>query len=249
MPSRAETIRGYVFGLHGHWQALQARKNSGAALDSGPVDIAIRYRYNPDVDSLTAMVPAVMPMVLMMIPAMLAALSVVREKELGSIINLYVTPTTRLEFILGKQLPYIVLAMLSFGLLTGVAVGFFGVPLTGSLVALATAALIYVTATTAMGLLISAFMRSQIAAIFGTAVLTLLPVMSFSGMITPVASLRGAGRVIGELYPTTHFLIIVRGVFSKALGFSQLAGSFWALLLSVPVLLALAVVLLPRQGR
>ncbi|WP_423820654.1 ribosome-associated ATPase/putative transporter RbbA [Salinisphaera sp. SPP-AMP-43] len=249
MPSRAETIRGYVLGLHQQWQASQARDSGQAALNAGRVEVALRYRYNPDVDSLTAMVPAVMPMIVMMIPAMLAAVSVVREKELGSIINLYVTPTTRLEFVLGKQLPYIALAMLSFVLLCLVAVGFFGVPLTGSVIALATAALIYAAATTAMGLLISAFIRSQIAAIFGTAVLTLLPVMSFSGMITPVTSLRGAGRIIGELYPTTHFLIIVRGVFSKGLGFSQLAGAFWALLLSVPVLLALAVMLLPRQAR
>ncbi|MGN8159402.1 ribosome-associated ATPase/putative transporter RbbA [Salinisphaera sp. SWV1] len=249
MPSRAETVRGYVQGMHQHWLAHLARQAGRGRAAAGRVDIQTRYRYNPDVESLTAMVPGVIPMLLMLIPAMLAALSVVREKELGSITNFYVTPTTRLEFVLGKQLPYVVLAMLNFALLTLLAVTLFGVPLKGSLVALTAAALIYVTSATALGLLISTFMRSQIAAIFGTAVLTLLPAVSFSGMINPVSSLEGAGRVIGEIYPTAHFVTIARGTFSKGLGFADLYGSFWPLLLSVPVLLALTVVLLGKQAR
>ena len=185
----------------------------------------------------------------MLIPAMLAALSVVREKELGSIINFYVTPTTRLEFLLGKQLPYIVLSALSFLLLTALAVTVFGVAIKGSFVALATAALLYVSAATAIGLLISSFMRSQIAAIFGTAVITILPAVNFSGMMDPVSSLEGMGKVIGELYPTTHFLTISRGTYSKALEFADLTASFTPLLIATPILLGLAVILLKKQAR
>jgi ribosome-dependent ATPase len=195
------------------------------------------------------MVPAVIPLLLMLIPAMLAVLSVVREKELGSITNFYVTPTTRLEFLLGKQLPYIVLSFLSFLLLTLLAVTVFGVPLKGSFLTLAAGALLYVTAATATGLLISTFMRSQIAAIFGTAVLTILPAVNFSGMIDPVSSLEGVGRLIGEIYPTTHFLIIARGTFSKALNFSDLHASFVPLAVAVPVLIGLAAALLKKQER
>jgi ribosome-dependent ATPase len=123
----------------------------------------VRYRYNPDVESLNAMVPAVIPLLLMLIPAMLTALGVVREKELGSIINLYVTPVTRLEFLLGKQLPYIALGMLNFVLLLIAAVFVFDVPLKGSLLALLTGGLLYISCATAMGLLMSTFTRSQIA--------------------------------------------------------------------------------------
>ncbi|MFD0986356.1 ribosome-associated ATPase/putative transporter RbbA [Methyloligella solikamskensis] len=249
MPTRAETIRGYVEGMHSHWLATKARETGAGAGFQPLAEIETRFRYNPDVESLVAIVPAVVPLLLMMIPAMLAALSVVREKELGSIVNFYVTPTTKLEFLLGKQLPYIVLSMAGFVVLTLLAVFFFGVPLKGSALLLTLAALIYVTASTAMGLLISSFMRSQIAAIFGTAILTMLPAASFSGMIDPVSSLEGFGRMIGEIYPTTYFLTIVRGIFSKSLGFGDLDTAFLALAASVPVLLALSALFLRKQER
>jgi ribosome-dependent ATPase len=249
MPTRAETVRGYVQGIHAHWLATRAREAGYGEALSGLVNIETRFRYNPDVKSLVAMVPAVIPLLLMLIPAMLAALSVVQEKELGSITNFYVTPTTRLEFLLGKQLPYVVLSFLSFLLLTLLAVTVFGVPLKGSFLTLAAGALLYVGAATAVGLLISTFMRSQIAAIFGTAVLTILPAANFSGMIDPVSSLEGVGRVIGEIYPTTHFLTIARGTFSKALNFSDLHAAFVPLALAVPVLIGLSAALLKKQER
>jgi ribosome-dependent ATPase len=178
---------------------------------------------------------------------MLAALSVVREKELGSVVNLYVTPVTRLEFLLGKQLPYVALGMLNFLLLVVLAVTVFEVPLKGSFVAATTGALLYVIRATAMGLLISTFMHSQIAAIFGTAILTILPATQFSAMIDPVSSLEGAGALIGQIYPTTHFLTISRGIFSKALGFADLYRSFIPLLIAIPVLIGLSVALLKKQ--
>jgi ribosome-dependent ATPase len=180
---------------------------------------------------------------------MLTALSVVREKELGSIVNLYVTPVTRLEFLLGKQIPYLALAMLNFLLLPALAVFVFKAPMTGSFTALSTGALWYVCAATTLGMVISTFMRSQIAAIFGTAILTILPAVQFSGMLDPVSSLEGAGAVIGKIYPTTHFLTIARGTFSKALGFADLQASFIPLLLAVPILIGLGAVLLKKQER
>ncbi|AKV98293.1 MULTISPECIES: ribosome-associated ATPase/putative transporter RbbA [Marinobacter] len=249
MPTRGETVRGYVQGIHAHWLATKAREAGYGEALAGLVNIETRFRYNPDVKSLVAMVPAVIPLLLMLIPAMLAALSVVREKELGSITNFYVTPTTRLEFLLGKQFPYVVLSFLSFLLLTLLAVTVFGVPLKGSFLTLAVGALLYVGAATAVGLLISTFMRSQIAAIFGTAVLTILPAANFSGMIDPVSSLEGMGRLIGEVYPTTHFLTIARGTFSKALNFSDLHAAFLPLALAVPVLIGLSAALLKKQER
>jgi ribosome-dependent ATPase len=247
MPQRAETVRGYAQGIHAQWLATMARQTFGAAALTVPATIETRFRYNPDVESLVSMVPAVIPLLLMLIPAMLTALSVVREKELGSIVNLYVTPVTRLEFLLGKQLPYVALAMLNFFLLTALAVFMFGVPLKGSFLTLAAAALLYVLAATAIGLVISTFMKSQIAAVFGTAILTILPAVAFSGMIDPVSSLEGAGALIGKYYPTTHFLTIARGTFSKSLGISDLYSSFVPLLIAIPILIALGAVLLKKQ--
>lgn len=244
MPSRAETVRGYVQGIHQHWLAETfPHLASNAILPN----IETRFRYNPDVRSLPAMVPAVIPLLLMMLPAMLAALSVVREKELGSIINLYVTPVTRAEFLLGKQIPYIVLAMVNYFAMCLLAVTLFQVPMTGSFVVLTLATLVYVVCSTGMGLLFSALTRSQIAALFLTMIGTLLPAVQYSGLTNPVSAMEGAGRFIGEIYPSSHMFVISRGVFSKALGMSDLYPYFWPLLIAVPVILGLAILMLKKQ--
>ncbi len=240
MPMRAETVQGYVQALHAQWL-------NSASRATGPAEVVIRYRYNPDVKSLVAMVPGVMPMLLLLIPAMLTALSIVREKELGTIVNFYVTPTSRLEFLLGKQLPYVALALFNFLLLAVLAVTLFGVPLKGSLPTLFAGGSLYVIAATAMGLLMSSFMRSQVAAIFGTSIATMIPAAQYSGIIDPVSSLKGFGALIGQIYPTTHFVTIARGTFSKALGFGDLQASFVPLVLAIPVLIGLCVVFLKKQ--
>ncbi len=247
MPQRAETVQGYVQGMHAHWLSRVSAESVGEEILAAPGTIETRFRYNPDIKSLVAMVPAVIPLLLMLIPAMLAALAVVREKELGSITNLYVTPVTRLEFLLGKQLPYIALGMLNYVLLVALAIVIFRVPFTGSFLASTLGAFLYITCATALGLLISTFMRSQIAAIFGTAILTLMPATQFSGMIDPVSSLEGFGAVVAQVYPTTHFLTISRGTFSKGLGFRDLGESFLPLLIAVPIILGLSVALLKKQ--
>jgi ribosome-dependent ATPase len=232
--------------MHQLWLLDMATHRLGLP-QSAASTLETRYRYNPDVKSLPAMVPAVLPLLLMMIPAMLAALSVVREKELGSIINLYVTPVTRSEFLLGKQLPYIVLAMFNFLLMSALAVTVFGVPITGSFAALTLAALIFVVCSTGFGLLASTFTRSQAAAMFATVIATMLPCVQYAGLINPVSSLEGIGAVIGHVYPAAFFLTICRGVFSKGLGLSNLASSFWPLLAAVPVILGLSIMLLKKQ--
>ena len=247
MPSRAETIRAYVQGIHAQWLQTQARERH--LPDPTLATIEIRFRYNPDVKSIVSIVPAVIPLLLMLIPAMLAALAIVREKELGSITNFYVTPTTRMEFLLGKQIPYVILSLLSFVLLLALAEFVFRVPVKGSYLALFLGAILYVMASTALGILISSFMRSQIAALFATAVLTLLPATQFSGLIDPVSSLEGGGRLIGEIYPTTHFVVISRGTFSKALHFRDLTDAFVPLALAWPILFGLSAALLRKQER
>ncbi|WP_375738867.1 ribosome-associated ATPase/putative transporter RbbA [Pseudomonas boanensis] len=246
MPTRASTVQGYVQGMHADYLRELVRNSSGAVLPAS-AGIELRYRYNPDVESIQAMVPAVIPLLLIMIPAMLTALGVVREKELGSITNLYVTPVSKLEFLLGKQLPYIALGMFNFLLMGLLAVMVFGVPLKGSLPTLLAGALLYVCVSTGIGLLMSTFIRSQIAAVFGVAIATMVPAIQFSGLVHPVSSLEGGAALMGKIYPTAYFLVISRGVFSKALGFADLAPYFVPLLVAVPLLTLLSVWALKKQ--
>ena len=247
MPVRAEVIQGYVQLLHLQWLQDQVTKLFGKQTLAGETQIEIRYRYNPGFESLIAMVPAVIPLLLLVIPANLATLSVVREKELGSIVNFYVTPVTRLEFIFGKQVPYIVLGMVNFFFLIAFGMAVFHVPFTGDFPTFVLAGLLYVTIATGIGLLISAFMKSQVAAIFATTVVTMVPAVHYSGLIDPVSSIGGGARLIGEIFPTSFFITIARGVFSKGLGFSDLQPDLIPLAVTAPLLLMAAGLLLKKQ--
>jgi ribosome-dependent ATPase len=247
MPYRGETIRGYVNSVHlDHLRDLARRK--GVAIPA-LAELELRYRYNQGFVSIVAMMPAVIPLLLVMLPAMLTALGVVREKELGSITNLYVTPVTRTEFLLGKQLPYVALAMLSYLSLVALAVFVFRVPVKGSFLGLMLGALLYVAATTAMGLVFSSFTNTQVAAVTSAAILTMVPTISFSGLTRPVSSLEGPGALIGQIFPASYFITLCRGAFSKGLAFHELLPQMLAIGAFIPVYVLLSLALLRKQGR
>ena len=248
-PSRAATIQGYVAGVHGSAMRQQAVQQGLASNRTQLISIQQRFQYNPTFESIYAMVPAVPSILLMLIPAILMAVSVVREKELGSITNFYVTPTTRLEFLLGKQLPYIVIAFLNFAMLTAMAVFLFGVPIKGSLAGLIVCAALYVTAVTGLGLLISSFTSSQVAAVFVTTVVTILPTVQFSGLMQPVSTLEGGARLMGTLWPTTYYMHASVGAFTKGLPFGEMSGDMLALAAFMPVLTLLTAASLKKQER
>ncbi|WP_096701116.1 ribosome-associated ATPase/putative transporter RbbA [Magnetospirillum sp. 15-1] len=248
MPFRAETVEGYVTGLHRQFLNALAREN-GITMPPEPVQVETRFRYNQAFRSVEAMVPAVIGLLLVFIPAILMALGIVREKELGSITNFYVTPTSRFEFLAGKQVPYVVLGMVNFVLMVMMAVLLFNVPIRGSLTGLSLGALAYVTATTGIGLLMSSFTRTQISALFGTAVITIMPATQFSGMLQPVSSLEGGARAVGTFFPTTYFLKISVGAFTKGLGLTDLAPFIAVLVLFAPALWGLSMALLRKQER
>jgi ribosome-dependent ATPase len=248
MPFRAQTIRGYLQAMHQLYLTDPAVTTTVPS-SAPPADIEIRYKYNQDFDSIYAMVPANLSLMLALFPAILMALAIVREKELGSITNLYVTPVTRLEFLVGKQLPYIAIAMINFAMMFLMALFIFQVPLKGSFLVLLLGVLIYVTTTTAYGMLISAFTSTQIAALFGTAILTVLPATQFAGMMTPVSSLTGSAHIMGLAFPMTYFVPISAGTFTKGLGFKDLSGDIVSLAIFVPALLVLNLLLLRKQER
>lgn len=247
MPFRAETIHGYVEGIHQRYLAEHSKRDVGNANQAQPMQIEARYRYNQDFKSIFSMVPSVIALLLMFIPAVLMAVGVVREKELGSITNLYVTPVSRLEFLLGKQLPYVGLGMVNFILMTAMALFWFGVPIRGNEFTLLLGAVLFVFATTGLGLLISSFTSTQIAALFGTAIITMVPSVMFSGMMQPVSSLEGAPEVLSVIIPTSHFMSISVGTFTKGLGFAALYPELLHLALFFPVLTVLSMLLLKKQ--
>jgi ribosome-dependent ATPase len=248
MPFRAETIRGYLQGMHQLYLADPTITTS-TAVAPAPSEIEIRFKYNQDFDSIFAMVPSNIALLLGLFPAILMALAIVREKELGSITNLYVTPVTRIEFLLGKQLPYIAVAMANFTLMLLMALFVFHVPLKGSFPTLLLGVLIYVTAMTAYGMLISVFTSTQIAALFGTAILTVLPATQFAGMMTPVSSLAREAQIMGHAFPMTYFVPISVGTFTKGLGILELWTDVAGLAVFVPVLALLSVLMLRKQER
>jgi ribosome-dependent ATPase len=249
MPFRGETILGYVEGVHAKYLQALAREQPGAVSAAPAADIVVRYRYNPSFESIYAMVPSVPAILLIMIPAVLMAVSVAREKELGSITNFYVTPTTRLEFLLGKQLPYIAIAMLNYVVLTVMGLVVFQVPLKGSGLALTVGALLYVTATTGIGLLVSAFTSSQVAAVIATTILAIVPTVQFSGLLQPVSTLDSGAKFIGSVWPATYYMHLSVGAFTKGLEAPDLWPDLVALAAFIPVLTIVSALALKKQER
>lgn len=244
---RAGTIEGYVEG--GHIVYLKKRATD-AGIDpstTSNVTLVPRYRYNPSFESIFSMGPKTPAMLLLLIPAILMAVSMAREKEIGTITNFHVTPTSRLEFLIGKQLPYVGIGMLNFAILTLLVVFLFQVPLKGSLLALILGAFLFVFASTGFGLLVSSVTKSQVAAVFATTILSLLPTVQFSGMIQPTSTLEGSGRLIGTIWPATYYMHLSVGAFTKGLNFSDLIGDLIILAIFGPVFVVMAAAFLKKQ--
>jgi ribosome-dependent ATPase len=248
MPFRAETVRSYIQGIAQTYLEHQvARGRIEGAAPSLPITISARFRYNQAFKSIYHSVPSVLMVVLLAIPAMMTAVGVVREKETGSIANFRSTPITRLEFLTGKQLPYLVIAFVSFLTLLLMGIYLFGVPVKGSWGALFAGTLIYLYVATAFGLLVSCFTSSQIAAIFTTLVLSLVAAINFAGLMVPVSSLSGMAYVFGLGFPSGWFELISLGTFTKGLGFNDVWMDMAILVAFGSVYLAAATALLRKQ--
>ncbi|WP_417678820.1 ribosome-associated ATPase/putative transporter RbbA [Pseudodonghicola sp.] len=245
MPFRAQTARSYALGLLNQFSdEVKAELGTSGTVS---VDIETRYLFNQAFKSANAMVPSMMMLILMLIPAIMSAISVVREKETGTIANFRSTPVTRPEFLVGKQLPYIVIAWGSFWMLTAMGRWVFGVPFTGSLPVLAAISLIYVCASTGFGQLISSFTRTQVSAVFATAVIAIIPTVNFSGLIVPVSSLQWGGRMLGLSFPGAWYQPASVGSFVKGFGWSDLTVNALVIAGFALLYLALAVLATRKQ--
>ncbi|ETR79398.1 multidrug ABC transporter ATP-binding protein [Afipia sp. P52-10] len=245
----AETARAYILGtLQTYAGELARAARSANGLPAETLRVEPRFRYNQDFRSVFAITPGSIMLLLIIFPAMLTALGVVREKEMGSIANVYASPATVGEYLLGKQLPYVATGVLSYLSLLVFAGGVLGVVPKGSLLALSLAALVYVFAATAFGLLVSAFVSTQVAAIFGTAILTAMTAAHYSGFLIPASSLEGPGRIMGLSFPPLWFQTISLGVFAKGLDTPAFARELLVLAAFALGFLLLARLLIRKQG-
>jgi ribosome-dependent ATPase len=246
-PFTAENVRGFARGIVLEHAMRFAREQPGLTPPTLPASLAPRFIYNQTFLSIYAFTPGLLMLCLIIIPAMLTALGVVREKEMGSIINLYASPASVGQFLLGKQLPYIVLAMVSYLTLVFLSIVLLGVPLKGSFWALSLGAFTFVFAATGLGLLISAFLQSQVAATFASAIICLIPSINFSGLLYPVSTLSGSALWVGKGFPASWFQLISLGAFTKGLGFASFVPMYAALMGFGLLYLALARMLVRKQ--
>jgi ribosome-dependent ATPase len=249
MTFRGETAKNYVNGVvakQGEELQRQLRR-PGTANAWSSNDIETRFRYNQAFLSVNAMVPSVFMLMLCLIPAIMSAIAVVREKETGSIANFRSTPITKFEFLIGKQLPYVAVAMMNFVVLFLMAIFVFRVPIKGPFLTLLIGTFVYVFATTGFGQLISSFVRTQVAAVFATAILSIVPAVNFSGLFAPVSSLSGGAKILGLTFPSAWYQPITVGVFAKGLGMLDLWRNVAAITVVALAFLVLSLRLLSKQ--
>src|SRR5204862_3288486 len=231
---------GYATSLVGGYaqDLIAARMPIGGP---GSIDARIRVWFNPQLESRHFMIPGVLALVLLVVTANLASMAIVREKELGTLEQLNVTPLRRWELIVGKLLPYGAIAMIDVVLVVAVAVFWFEVPLRGSFWLLLGLSLLYVLCTLALGLFISTISETQQQAMMTATFFFLTPMIYLSGFIFPIENMPAVIQVFTYLIPLRYFLIIVRGIFLKGIGLDLLWPQAAALAAWGLIVLSLAV--------
>lgn len=233
---------GYATSLVGAYaQELAAAAAPAAAVSLPGIDPRVRVWFNPQVESRHFMIPGVLALVLLIVTANLSSMAIVREKEVGTLEQLNVTPLGRWELIVGKLLPYGIIGLLDVLLVIAVAVLWFEVPLRGSLVLLLAVTLVYVLCTLALGLFVSTVAATQQQAMMITVLFFLMPMVYLSGFIFPIENMPAAVQTFTYLIPLRYFLVMVRGIFLKGIGIDLLWPQALALTAWGLVVLALAV--------
>ncbi len=244
-PLRTDIVKGYVIAINSAFSEERLvdyfSRRSGisvgqAEAQARPIKLEVRYLYNEEVRSTWSMVPALVMFTLMVSSPLLTALGIVREKETGSIYNIYSSTVTRFEFLAGKLLPYVGISFVNAGVLWAMGTFWFGVPFKGSLPFFLAASLVFVLSSTGIGLLVSLLVRTQIAALVITMIVSMLPTILYSGLIVPVSSLSPGSQIQAHLFPGMYYTNIVRGAFLKGVGAEVLWVDVLALAIYAAVL-------------
>jgi len=231
-PNAATLIKTYCTAVIGRFNKLEK---------VSPIDNRTNVLYNPDMKSAYFFVPGLIAMILVMISALLTSIAITREKELGTMEQILVSPIRSHEIVIGKVLPYIVLALMDALFILVVGMALFGVPFQGSFIVFLIFTLLYVLTALSLGLLISTVAPSQQAAMMMAITVTMLPTMMLSGFIFPIASMPKFLQLITWLVPAKYYLQIIRGIMLKGNNFSQLLQPMLALMIMTVGMLSLAV--------
>lgn len=231
-PFRAQTTKGYVIAINSaasmDFMADYISKKKGISKERAekllrPVSLETRYLYNQSLKSVWSIAPKLIMLILMVSPPFLTALGVVREKETGSIYNIYVSTVSRAEFLIGKLFPYMAISAVNSLILFLFATELFGAPFKGSLLLFFASTIIYVICTTGIGLLASIFVQTQTSAMIVTSIITLVPAVLYSGILIPVSSLEKSAQIVAHLLPAMYYTNIVIACFMKGAGLEH----FW----------------------
>ena len=233
---------GYATGLIAAYaQELAARRAPAAAAVRGGIEPRVRVWFNPRLESRDFMLPGVLALLLLVITTNLSSMGIVREKELGTLEQLNVTPLRRWELIVGKLLPYALVGMLDVCLVVGTAVLWFEVPLRGSVWLLFGLTTIYLLTTLGLGLFVSTISSTQQQAMMTTTFFLLTPMIYLSGFIFPIENMPAVIQPFTYLIPLRYFLVILRSIFLKGVGLETLWPQALALTLWGVAILSLAI--------
>ena len=257
-PFRTSTSKGYVIAINAEFNGelladyisrhLGVSQKQAAAM-AQPVGLQLRYLYNQEMKSIWSIASAMMMLVLMICPPFLTALGVVREKENGSIYNIYASTVTRGEFLIGKLAPYVGISVINILILWFIATSVFGAPFKGNPLFFFIVSVIYVTCTTGIGLLVSLIVRTQVAAMMLTTIVTVVPSMLYSGLLVPIASMDAESKFEAHLFPAMYYTEIALGSFLKGIGLNQLWGNVLVLTLYAGVLWTLSYFLFHKRPK
>lgn len=247
-PDRAETSRSYLEAITLEYNLELARRQQALLGTSVPwIEVQTRAWFNSDLESKNFIVPGMMVTILFFFPVLLASITVVREKETGSIFNIYCSPIRRWEYVVGKLLPYVALGLLNYVMIFLFSYYLFGVPLRGSFVLLTVAALLYLVVSTAWGLLLSILLRTQVAAILVAMLSAMLPPFLYSGFFIAVNCMGASGRFMAAILPPTYFMEMVRGIYLKGLGVQVYWSNLLVLLIFAISLVTLSIYFLKKR--
>lgn len=245
-PATARVVQGYTDAINDVFSGRLISERSatlgmrGEGMLSPAVVALPRVYYNEDMRSTNFIVPGLIGVILMAFPPLLSALSIVREKERGSIQQILVSPLRPWAFIVGKLIPYGTLAYTELLLVLLIARYWFKVPLLGSVWLFLLASVPYVIGTVAMGLLISTLIRDQVAAVLMSIVLTMMPPFVFSGVMYPIFTMPKLFQHTTLFFPVRYFVEITTGVFLKGVGPEVWLGQLGAIVIYTMALVALA---------
>ncbi|MBL7802372.1 MAG: ABC transporter permease [Saprospiraceae bacterium] len=218
-PNAATTLINYANAIVLDWQAAQ---NRSAAVPPLRIEAQTRMLYNPEQKAVFNFVPGVMTLILMLISAMMTSITLAREKEMGTMEVLLVSPLRPIQIILGKTAPYLVLSFVNALIVVLLGMFVFGMPLRGSVLLLAGECFLYMFVSLSLGIFISTRANTQIAALFMSGLGLMMPTMLLSGFIFPRESMPMALQVIGNIVPATWFNPIIKGIMIKGVGLETL---------------------------